>query len=151
MKVDLKQTEGNKLSASKQFDQLSIPEQQGKIIQFLTAMFKYWVKKKTSKYLRLNQFFKNMVVFGLAPNTVYLEKLFHNYSEKIQQPNYSYVTNTNPKVDKIERAKVKPFNDQFVYRLLRDGTLEITHVSLEVLKDLFKLNKHSVNLYVYLK
>lgn len=83
----------------KMFEQQSQSEVQARIDGFLTALFKYWVKKSTSKYLRISKFFQNMVVFGLASSTAYLENVLANYSEKIQQPAFSYVTNPNPKLD----------------------------------------------------
>lgn len=57
---------------------------QARIDGFLTALFKYWVKKRTSKYLRIGKFFQNMVVFGLAPSTAYLEGVLANFSERVE-------------------------------------------------------------------
>jgi hypothetical protein len=92
-----------------------------------------------------------MVVFGLAPNTAYLKSVLGNYSEKIKQPSFPYVTNSNPIVDQVERKKVKPFNRNFAYKLLNDGTLEISHISLESVLDLYKINKQILNFHKYIR
>lgn len=117
----------------------------------MSALFNYWLKKKESKFLRIGKFYQNMVVFGLAPNTQYLAGVLHNYSEQVKQPSFAYTTHPNPKVDQIERRKIKPFNKQFVYKLNFDGTLEISHISLDAFIELYKVNKLILNFHSYLK
>lgn len=90
-------------------------------------------------------------MFGLAPNTQYLKSILHNYSEQVKQPSYNYTTHANPKIDQVERKKIKPFNKQFVYKLNMDGTLEVTHISLDAFLELFKVNKLILNFHSYLK
>lgn len=104
-----------------------------KIAKILASIFKFWAKKETSKYIRLGQFFRNMVVFGLVPHSKYLQNVLFNFSEKIEQPKYSYVTLPNPVEDAKARAQVKPYNKFFVYSLKKDGTLTISHISLEAI------------------
>ena len=57
---------------------------QGKIYKFLNNLFRYWCKKHDSKYLRISNFNLNMVIFGLAPNSQFIEKVIEEFSEKIE-------------------------------------------------------------------
>ena len=43
------------------------------MLQLITRLFQYWCKQKTSKYLRVDVFYKNMIIFGLAPNETFLK------------------------------------------------------------------------------
>jgi hypothetical protein len=133
------------------FEQMPLSQIQAKVNSFITFAFKYWVKKKTSNYLRIGKFYQNMIVFGLAPNTNYLKNIMTNFSEKIKQPSYSFTAHPNRKVDTEERNKVRPYNKHFVYMLKRDGTLEISHISLEAVLELFRVNKQIINIVANLK
>lgn len=54
---------------------MSLQELQAHANKFLTSLFQYWCKKKTSSYLRISKFFMQMVIYGLAPNTQYLQRV----------------------------------------------------------------------------
>ena len=56
-------------------DQMGLQELQAHANKFLTSLFQYWCKKKSSRYLRISKFFMQMVVYGLAPNTQYLQRV----------------------------------------------------------------------------
>jgi len=44
----------------------------------------------------------------------------------------------------------KLFNDHFVYKPLKDGNLEVTHISLEAFLDLYAIHRHCNNLHLLL-
>ena len=95
-----------------------------------------------------------MVVFGLAPSSKFIEDLIMTYAEKVKQPSFLFSVNTKGmcKYDEmLERRKIKPFNANFVYRLLTNGQLEISHISLETILDIFKINKDCNNIHNFLK
>ena len=68
------------------YDSMSIPDLQSRTFKFISSLFQYWCKSKTSKYLRIEKFYMNMVLFGLAPSTQYLEKVILNFEEQLQRP-----------------------------------------------------------------
>ena len=84
-----------------------------------------------------------MVIFGLAPSQKFIEEVVQTYSEKVLQPSFHFNVDTkgmSKYEEMLERRKVKPFNDHFVYRLLSNGKLEISHLSLETWLDLRKMS-----------
>jgi hypothetical protein len=47
--------------------------------------------------------------------------------------------------------KQKPFNKYFVYKIEKNGFLEISHISFEVLKEIYSSNKYLISLQDMLK
>ena len=52
---------------------------QTRFTKLMTHLFKFWAKSKASKYLRLPDFYKNMVLFGLAPDSDFIEKIIIHF------------------------------------------------------------------------
>ena len=49
-------------------------------------LFKYWCKKKTSKFLRIQDFYRFMVIFGLAPNQQLIQQWVQDFDKQIKKP-----------------------------------------------------------------
>lgn len=64
---------------------------QEKNMIFFRNLFQYWCKKKTSKYLRIHDFYRYMVIFGLAPNQQMVEQLIQEFDKQIKKPVVSSV------------------------------------------------------------
>ena len=138
----LHQAKRNTTTASKpmvDYDSMSIPDLQSRTYKFITSLFQYWCKSKASKYLRIEKFYMNMVLFGLAPSTQYLEKVILNFEEQLHRP----VVNA--------AMKQKPFNRFFVYKVAKDGSLSISHLSLDTLQEIYRVNKYCNALQQLLK
>ena len=124
------------------YEQMSVPELQCRTYKFLASMFQYWCKTKVSKYLRIEKFCLNMVLFGLAPSTQYLEKVILNFDEQLERPVVS---------SGLNQKKEKPYNRFFVYKVAKDGSLSISHLSLDTLYEIYRVNKYCYALQRLLK
>jgi hypothetical protein len=126
---------------------------QARINSLLTHLFKYWVKKKNSRYLRLQEFYKNFVIFGLAPSYKFIENVIETFQEKVIKPGFSMPP--IPEGQKVpnlaELRNCRPFNEFFVYQVQNNGKLVASHISLATILNIFQINKHCFNLQELLK
>ena len=97
----------------------------------------------------MKDFYKNMVIFGLAPSTEFLQNALQRFEEKVRRPAFTMpkeLEGPNGVPNLAELAKLKPSNKYFVYRVDRFGCLHVSHTSLETLLELCQLNKFTCSL-----
>ena len=87
-----------------------------------------------------------MLVFGLVPNEAYLKQILKDFEIRFNRPQFINTDDlTDPQVkvqSLIDYSKQKPYNKYFVYKIEKNGFLEISHVSFEVLKEIYTSNKY---------
>ena len=64
-----------------------------KNMSMFNNLFKYWCKKKTSKFLRIQDFYRFMVIFGLAPNQQLVQQWVQDFDKQIKKPIVSPIDN----------------------------------------------------------
>ena len=99
-------------------------------------------------------FYRNMVVFGLAPSTQFLRKVLQSFEDRVKKPAVTFpkeVEGPNGAPNLAELAKLRPFNKYFVYRVDRQRHLHASHISLEALLEICRLNKYCNSLMDLLK
>lgn len=103
--------------------------------------------------MRLTEFYKKMVIFGLAPSTKFLESVVSAFEEKVIKPGYiaPQVPHGAKVPNLVELSKQKPFNKYFVYSVSLDGKLRASHISLVTIMEIYQSNKHCLNLQELLR
>jgi len=117
-------------------ESLPLSRMQERNLQFFKNLFQNWCKKKTSKFLRIDDFYRFMVIFGLAPNRPSIESLVNDFDKHIQKPVFApvdYFIATQKLHIQHEFRSQKPFNQYFVYRVNFQGYLEVSHISFMAL------------------
>mmetsp|Transcript_20441 Transcript_20441/g.31168 ORF Transcript_20441/g.31168 Transcript_20441/m.31168 type:complete len:90 (+) Transcript_20441:44-313(+) len=89
-----------------------------------------------------------MVLFGLAPSSLFLQRTVKHFEERIQKPSFTFprIPEGRRVPDLAELKKLKPFNKYFVYSADIEAKLTVTHISLEAILELYEVTKHSMNL-----
>ena len=87
----------------------------------------------------MSEFYKKMVVFGLAPSKKFLISVVEAFEEKVIKPGF-----ISPKIPEgsrvpnlVELSKQKPFNKYFVYSVSLDGKLRASHISIDTILDIY--------------
>ena len=122
--------------SKKPFIQLTLHDQQHKINSWLQSTFKYWLgKNEENGFLDLDDFKRKMVMFGLCPSYEFMSSALENYKCGLRIPNESFDRRGSPRM----------FDQSFIY-----NKQEITHISVEPLKQMLDLNKTCENLIRFL-
>lgn len=98
--------------------------------------------------MRLSEFYKKMVIFGLAPSTKFLESVIGAFEDKVIKPGFNVpnIPEGARVPNLVELSKQKPFNKYFVYSVSLDGKLRASHISIDTVMEIYQTNKHCMNL-----
>lgn len=110
----------------------------------IERIFNHWCKKG-ARFLRIDSFVQNMVIYGLVPSEKFLLHLIEDVEARFQKPQFVNTEDLLTAQEKIAARKdysqQKPYNKYFVFKINRQGKLQITHVSFEVLRLVNKSNR----------
>lgn len=125
---------------AKRWDQEPITEQQKKIDKFIEYTFDHWkgnseFDSSRPPYMRVGEFCKKMVMFGLVPSLEFIDFIIKEYRRALPKAT-SKLTLVRDKHDK-KPPGVRVYDQEFVYSMEDDS---ITHISLAPIKKLFSLN-----------
>lgn len=123
--------------SDKPFEQLSMVEKQHKIDSWLQGTFNYWLgKNEENGFLRIDDFKRKMVMFGLCPSFEFMTSALNNFKGTLKIPTLTFDRKGSP----------RSFDESFIY-----NKSEITHISIKPVKQIFTLNKTCENVARFLK